>query len=318
MTPQASLHKRPLMKQLPRRPRGFTLIELLVAIAVIGILIAILLPAVQQAREAARRTQCRNHLKQLGLAVHNYHDAHTAMPPSRVEDWDAWLAGSPNFTGWWSWQTRLLPYLEQPALYDAVNYEINAFGCDPAVNKVIGATLPVLTCPSDPGTPAVHEFDDGFCAFPRPFGVTNYFVCRGGDRQHDPFDCPFLPEFIACNGVFPQVNTSLRFRDVRDGTSNTIAIGERPADSERYYGWWAAGGGTDCHALGDHVLDLNEGHYKGSPDNADDVIHYWSMHSGGSHFLLCDGSVRFISYSIDHNTYLALGSRDGGEAVGGF
>ncbi|NJN71141.1 MAG: DUF1559 domain-containing protein, partial [Nitrospira sp.] len=188
------------------------------------------LPAVQQAREAARRTQCRNNLKQLGLALHNYHDAHNGLPPSRIEDWDAYFAGSSTFPGWWSWQTRLLPYLDQSSLYAIVDYEADGFECNPAYNQLFEKSLPVLTCPSDPGTPAVFV-DDSYCPFSVRYASTNYFAARGSNRVHNPSTCTLLPQFIKCNGVFPKVGVSVKIDEIKDGTSNTIAVGERPADA---------------------------------------------------------------------------------------
>lgn len=285
--------------------------------AVIAVLIAILLPAIQQAREAARRTQCKNNLKQLGIALQNYHETNSLFPPSRADDWDAYLAGSPTFPGWWNWQTRLLPYMDQASLYNKIDYSADAFECNPAFNEILATQLPGLVCPSDPGTPGIHQFND-YCSYSQTFANTNYFGCRGSNRQHDPFSCLAFAKIGPCNGVFPRLNTSVGIQSITDGTSNTIAIGERGADRDQYWGWWAAGSGTDCHGLGDSVIDLNEGHYLGSPDNTGDMIHYWSLHPGGSQFLLCDGSVRFLSYSINHNTYVALGSRNGGETTGEF
>lgn len=106
--------------------------------------------------------------------------------------------------------------------------------------------------------------------------------------------------------------------DIADGTSTTLHVGERPVDEIGEWGWWAEGTGLDLHGLADHVLDCSEGLRPGVLGSLQDLTHFWSPHPGGAHFVLCDGSVKFFSYSINHNTFLALGSRDGGEVVGDF
>jgi prepilin-type processing-associated H-X9-DG protein len=120
------------------------------------------------------------------------------------------------------------------------------------------------------------------------------------------------------NGVFPDVNHVVRLAQITDGTSRTILLGERPADHEAYWGWWAAGRGFDDHGLADYVMDLSEGLHDGDSSGSADLLHYWSVHPGGAHFAMCDGSVRFLPYSIDPATFLALGSLNGNEIVSGF
>jgi prepilin-type processing-associated H-X9-DG protein len=120
------------------------------------------------------------------------------------------------------------------------------------------------------------------------------------------------------NGVFPDLNCVTRVADIRDGASQTLLLGERPAEPTAYWGWWATGFGFDSRGLGESVLDASEGLHAGDLAAGNDLLHYWSDHSGGAHFALCDGSVRFLSYSIDGQTLLTMGSRNGGEVVSEF
>lgn len=284
------------MRTYDRRD-GFTLIELLVVIAIIAILIALLLPAVQQAREAARRTQCKNNLKQYGLALHNYHDVHSRFPPSMI--YSATLPGS----RWWSWHVSILPQLEQANLHQQINTNIDALYAANALgnSQYTSVRLPVHNCASDP--------NGGI--FSRPgqipdLATTNYLACRGSVRFPDPG-----------NGIFPDRNVSTRMRDITDGTSNTIMVGERPVEVSKITPWWAAASGYDSHGLGDQVMDSFEGLFRGDL-NADlvDGRHWWSAHTGGAQFLLADGSSRFLSENMNHQTLLNLSDKRDGEVIG--
>jgi prepilin-type N-terminal cleavage/methylation domain-containing protein/prepilin-type processing-associated H-X9-DG protein len=281
--------------------KGFTLIELLVVIAIVAILIALLLPAVQQVREAARRMRCKNNLKQIGLALHNYHDTAGSLPPQAVVD-----RSGPEETGWWSWRVRILPQLEQNALYQQFDLREDIWANANKYKPYTSRKIEVFMCPSDPHVERIAEsfeyFPDG-----EAYALTSYFGSRGsGESSPD-------------DGVFPAVNHTVALKDITDGTSQTILIGERPADSSLEWGWWAAGVGIDGEGLGDHVLDAWEGFYSGDlSDTAADVTHFWSAHSGGAQFALCDGSVRFLSYAMDRDVFTALTTRDGGEVASGF
>jgi len=290
--------------------RAFTLVELLVVIAIIGLLVGLLLPAVQQAREAARRSQCMNNLHQIGLALHNYHDSHATFPPSAVVDWEIWESGVwPWPYGWWGWHARILPQIEQIALYRQIRFEDDLMDLLTEYNQTTGTKVEVFVCPSDPlGRDILSEhvvWPDGNEDDLR-FAHHTYFGSRGSTRD------------VPGNGVFPEINSVTRFRDIQDGTSNTLLAGERPTDHAHYYGWWAGGIGVDLTGLGDNVLDCSEGLRHGDVTNDADLTHYWSMHPGGAQFLYCDGSVQFLPYTIDHNAFLALGSRNGGEPVSSF
>lgn len=191
-----------------RRRMGFTLIELLVVIAIIAILIALLLPAVQQAREAARRAQCKNHLKQLALAVHNYSESHSRFPPSAAVNLGVTSTGN---NGSWSVHGRILPYLEQANLYSVV--DLNTAWDDQ--QAISGLKIPVFSCPSDPKSDVIRDPGGGKALlYPTCYGFNfgTWFVFNPVTRQGG--DGMFYP------------NASLSFRDVTDGTSNTLLIAE--------------------------------------------------------------------------------------------
>jgi prepilin-type N-terminal cleavage/methylation domain-containing protein/prepilin-type processing-associated H-X9-DG protein len=235
--------------------RGFTLIELLVVIAIIGILIALLLPAVQQAREAARRTQCRNNLKQLGIALHNYHDAHRVFPPAYVGNFSA--SGTINGVSYpddngngpsgFGWGALLLPQLDQQPLYNKFNFSLACW--DPANAAAAATKLPAFLCPSATGGEdgyLVDKFTSGTAAAPRdpqPFSpairfshshyVTNAGIHQPWGRSPSYSQDLSIPEPIPANGnqlahmdgAFYR-NSRIRIADVTDGTSGTIFIGE--------------------------------------------------------------------------------------------
>jgi prepilin-type N-terminal cleavage/methylation domain-containing protein/prepilin-type processing-associated H-X9-DG protein len=279
---------------------GFTLVELLVVIAIIGALVALLLPAVQAAREAAQRTQCQGNLRQLGLALHNYENAQAFFPASH----DALL---------WSWIAHSLPYLEEGALKDQIDFDQWPFG---NVQPTVGLPLPILQCPSDPRSPTVNRAIPGAA-----WAYTNYLGNTGTQASVPPRK--FLGDgMFRSPWDFPDTLASLPIDKVTDGTSNTLFVGERPiinwqAPSGEDAGWWAAGGGLPGPPTGrsDNVLDSSEGLRLGTPrtDMFDDMLHWWSHHPGGAHFAFVDGSTQFLSYDIDHNTLLAMSSRNGGE-----
>ena len=210
------------------RARGFTLIELLVVIAIIAVLIALLLPAVQQAREAARRTQCRNNLHQLGLALHNYHDAHSCFPPGSVASavgsalQDNTAGSRPN----WSALAMLLPYLDELAVYNASNFSLEAGNA--ANTTATRSPLNQFICPSD-GAPTVYN----------TYGLTNYLLVAGNNIYCRNANVTSLPR---CCGIF-YASSRVRIRDVRDGTSNTMGFGEGAVNisGDPFEHIWASG-----------------------------------------------------------------------------
>lgn len=196
---------------------------------------------------------------------------------------------------------RSLGLLQWP-LYEKFDFREDAFTECHKYKPLTSTKLPILLCPSDPNNERVYD-SDKFCPGGEAYALTNYFACRGSTRT--------LPG----NGVFPAVNRVTRIADITDGTSQTILLGERPADGQEWWGWWAAGAGIDDNGLGDSVLDLSEGfHRRGS----NGLSRYWSRHPGGAHFAICDGSVRLLSYAVDSRIVSAFGSRNGSEAVSGF
>jgi prepilin-type N-terminal cleavage/methylation domain-containing protein len=273
-------------------PRAFTLIELLVVIAIIAMLVALLLPAVQQAREAARRTQCRNHLKQYGLALHNYHSAHQIFPIGNV------------YNRYWTFQSMLLPFLDQEALYDRCNFNypgtcFNANVAGGPAKTAAGISLPIYACPSDPNSGQVYT--DPFTGL---IASGDYQGVMGTSQTNH-------------TGIFYS-NSRTAFRDVRDGTSNTFSMGERGIPNDLYWGFFLCGYG-DPSGLGDgdNLLTTRLGFAPGLPDGNHN-LHFWSYHAGGGHFQMGDGSVRFVSYSISFATFQALSTKSGREVIGEF
>ena len=307
---------------------GFTLVELLVVIAIIAILIALLLPAVQAVREAARRSSCLNNLKQTGLAFHHYHGVHGLFPPgylaSLVVETDP---AQDEIGSGIAWGTLLLPYLEQSAMYEAMNLQLPA---DQVVftapNLELGATpLRVFLCPSDDSEEQFHienEHGDELSevAFANYVGVYGYGPISAA---------PGLG-----TGVLYR-NSNMRFATILDGSSNTFAVGER-SHQLTHSTWFAAvpgavmdeghdGHGHAPHAAHGHeehemapVLVLghvSDDHARHTPNQGRHAANFSSQHPGGTHFLLCDGSVRFVSDSIQLDVYIAQGTRAGGEIV---
>lgn len=311
------------------RLRGFTLIELLVVIAIIAILIALLLPAVQQAREAARRTQCRNNLKQIGIALHNYHDTFRTFPPGYIaRNVSAMQPASAETGPGFGWATLLLPMLEQRNLYDSIDFTLDAVD-EP--NRTLGATvLPGFLCPTDPAPDK----------FPLPGGMligsSNYVGIYGyGSVTMMPGQG---------TGVFFR-NSAIRFRDITDGTSNTICVGERMHEHDfvnmldataANSTWYAAVPGVMRpagmmmmpmmtegpaslilgHVGQDGMMGMPAMHR--TPNTTNHIVHFSSQHTGGVQFLLCDGSVHFLSENIDYQTFRDLGERGDGHVLGKF
>jgi len=273
------------------RRRAFTLVELLVVIAIIGILIALLLPAVQAAREAARRSQCTNNLKQIGIALHNYHDTHKSFCPGWMINTPA--GGSPSGYGF---AVFLMPFMEQQGLYDALDpagytFWVTGHNTDPALGPIqdlLQTDIPSLRCPSD-NSDDLNKAIDGYST-----AVANYVACRGffyraGAASADN------------NGLLYGLSNK-KFRDIVDGTSNTFAVGEK-AKPNGAANWAGPGGlGTAANCGSSTSYKLNHP----SSNNA-----FSSKHPGGANFAMCDGSVTFISETIDYNNGTASGSNTG-------
>lgn len=299
------------------RQRGFTLIELLVVIAIIAILIALLLPAVQQAREAARRTQCKNNLKQLGLALHNYHDVARTFP-------SGWVCVDP-VTGQQSahdgvsgagWGTMILPYIEESNIYDQFDADVSI--ADPANAAFIDNIITAWQCPSDP-KPDKWEIEEegspGTVLAELP--TANYIGSFGTEEldgcENAPGTAP-VSNGGQCrgDGMFYH-NSKVRLRDITDGTTNTIMLGERKTDV--LLGWYSTWPGMVPE--GEEAFQRVLGSADHVPnDPAAHLDDFSSRHVGGAQFTLGDGSVRFISENIDEGIYHSLATIQGGEVTG--
>ncbi len=293
------------MARLPFR-RGFTLIELLVVIGIISVLIGLLLAAVMRVRAAAARTQCLNNQRQLGMALHHYHDAHGVLPPgcSFQDGKDP----HPHV----SWCVRLTPYLEQPAIWPAAQraFEQERFFLRPPHHPLLATVLRVFVCPADGRIQSPRQMSRFKMAF------TSYLGVEGTDQ-------------FKRDGLL-YLDSKVRFSQVTDGTSVTILLGERPPSADFVAGWWYAGWGQDKDGSAEMVLGVKErnvnryyrtpcppGPYEFSPGQFNDLcaaFHFWSPHAGGGHFCFADGSARFLAYSAAP-LMPALATRAGGEAV---
>lgn len=326
-------------KMLLKRKRGFTLIELLVVIAIIAILIALLLPAVQQAREAARRSTCKNNMKQMGLALHNYHDVYNTFPIGT-----RYSNNKPN-----NWRFALLPYMDQANIYEqaktVAGSDVNFWeGSGGTYN---GDTLlfkdkvitPIYMCPSS-ADPAIsyangvagqgsqsHQYVGIMGAYPDPAGRTNVSY----ETQYNSF---------ATNTGCLLINECKGMRDVTDGSSNTIIIGEQSRisssnpvlkRSDYTSGWagtsvtgtvaqWIAGSAMQ-HKFGTGVTSVFHSPNPSSTGTEANAQWDWntpltSYHTGGAHVLLADGGTRFLSENTDLLVIQKLSVRDDGLTIG--
>lgn len=280
---------------LKQKKFGFTLVELLVVIAIIGVLVDLLLPAVQQAREAARRMQCTNNLKQLALATHNHHDTYNAMPVSS-QNTDFAPAGRLR----WGWGSLVLPFIEQTALYELCQEQKSAAWGMSDANRVAAYTAPLeaFICPSCPvDANAPNDLYVTASWDTMQFSKSNYLANGGlcstwgssanGKRA-------YMGPWVKCS------KQGLRFSAITDGLSNTFLFGEGggkaadPADDDRMPGLW---GGTtnDRNAQPELVRHTFK------KLNSGEAVAFGSYHPGGANFALCDGSVRFIPETINSN-----------------
>jgi prepilin-type N-terminal cleavage/methylation domain-containing protein len=293
--------------------KGFTLIELLVVIAIIAILVALLLPAVQQAREAARRAQCKSNLKQIGVAMHNYHDVHRTLPPGFI---GVDLAtGTPNINGMnsFGWGTFILPMLDQGTLYKDFNTKVSLL--DPVNNPANEAPsqklLTAYRCPTDTAQD-VWDLGDASGNFLITLSSSNY-VGHFGTLELE--DCEMTPNQQCIGDGTLYHNSTTRFRDFTDGQSSTFVAGERRSgDPGDFNSTWVG-----APANGEEALARILGIADHTPNHEDAHLDdFSSQHVGGCHMLAGDGAVHFVGESIDEGVWKALGTRRGDELVGEF
>ena len=304
-----------------RSPRGFTLIELLVVIAIIGILIALLLPAVQKVRDAANRTVCTNNLKQIGLALHMFHDNNNQFPPGYTQSLQPPIVRYQLL----SWLGRILAYIDQGPLNARMEMDFDGDNYAFAHPDVYTHVIPTYKCPSDNRQYKAEAADRESA-----IALTGYLGVSGTNLR-------------ANDGVL-YWNSATKRNEITDGLSNTLLAGERPPGYNMVFGWWYNGTGQwdfsvsnppkysgSCAVLlglaeinikgnansSPELLRCPNGPYAFGPgtiDNPCDQFHFWSLHAGGSNFLLCDGSVHFFNYSAAP-VLTQMATRAGGEPV---
>jgi prepilin-type N-terminal cleavage/methylation domain-containing protein len=315
---------------MPRR-NAFTLVELLVVIAIIGVLIGLLLPAIQSAREAGRRMSCMNNLKQSGLAIHNYVSARKVFPPSSNSGFGrgVWLYGMIHSSDPTSMDIRLhsfasliLPYAEANDVFDAINYDLSSL--DPANQTAASNVLPMYRCPSYSGN--VYSKDPLYVAVVQydKFAIRNYTAIGAktisGLSGQDP-------SFPADGVMYPQ--SKVGFNSISDGTSKTLLLAETKEENAAVW----IDGSTAAVAARPYaenestgytleVVGINhENFFPQTPQNQNPIFQNWgpsSQHPGGANHLLCDGSVKFIQQTVDLSTYDALATRNGNDVVGDY
>ncbi len=292
--------------------RGFTLIELLVVIAITGVLVGLLLPAVQAAREASRRTQCRSNLHQIGVALHNYHDAFRCFPPGYVSAFDK--AGNDTGAGW-GWAALLLPTVEQTTLsksFSVIEPIESAFN-SPARITPVG----LYVCPSDTITPTwTAEKRDSL-------GNPLAAICQVASANYIGVFGVTEPG-IDGEGLFFR-DSKIAVRDITDGTSTTLMVGER---SQRWCQATWVGAVTDASLfppanspalpIPQNASGMILGHTSEGPPNAPglECNNFSSLHGQGANFLYADGHVGYISSVMDRGLFNALATRAGGETAG--
>ncbi len=312
---------------LKPRSKGFTLVELLVVIAIIGILIGLLLPAVQAVRSAARRMQCSNNLKQIGLAMHNYHGAFGKLP---YGSGSCCTPANPEAYGG-IWTTMILPYLEQKALYDKIDFNLHHMQLP---TEIVETVIPGYACPADAG--GAETILDGRFSRDNPAKAMGlwYTASMGPTR---PDSCPLCPagdtpspNNYCCQGnnfgtnagygypvgnsvgMFGRYHNSIRIEDVLDGTANTFMVGETLPRHCTFISAFAVNFNVSPTTIPINTMEDDRG--KGS-------TLWWltsgfkSRHAGGANFVMADGSVHFVMESIDFRLYNELGTRAGGEVV---
>ena len=288
------------------RRRGFSLVELLVVVTIIGLLVALLLPAVQAAREAGRRAQCGNNLKQIGLALHGYHDQWGQLPYS-----------DRDVGKWWNWQPRLLPFLEQDVEYQQLNFSDYSYQSDNLQH--LKRIHPEFLCPSDPTRNQLVQEEYASTFASNPLSQTDYAGCIGD--YMNATGVGLTPGYgnamkaVALRGMMGRWGWSAGFEDVHDGLSNTIMVGECIGSLCICQSFGFQSFATTAHPINYMNASLLATPATPAAPRWDESIGFRSLHPGGATFCMGDGSIHFFNDNLDGATYRALATRDGGEAV---
>jgi prepilin-type N-terminal cleavage/methylation domain-containing protein len=304
-----------------RRQAGFTLVELLVVIAIIGVLVALLLPAVQMARESANRMSCSNNMKQVGLALHNFHDTNKALPPHRLT------------FNYLTWPVMVMPFIEQQPLYDRFNIRAS-YASQPA--DVVQTNVEAYVCPSRRATPAISIGEPTQPIDPVQDGATGDYGGNAGDNagwDNGPSASKPAPNGVFVHGQMTTVGGliqtfkyDINFASISDGLSNTILIGEKAVDVSAVNHGGGEGDGPIYSGTAVCYTARTGGAFAGTiaqsirlPPPGPGTYPIWgSFHPGVCQFTLCDGSVRQIVTTLDQNTLHRLSVRDDGKPVDGF
>ncbi len=295
-----------------KTPRGMTLIEVLTTLAIVGLLMALLLPAVQSTREAARLVSCKNHLRQLGLAHHNYHASHACLPMGSSEH-STRSSGLP--AGSWGSAMALLPYLDRKE--EVASVQFNTLNCCVeimAIQASGGSRIdpasgykPVFACPTDPLSSQQHL--SGVTSYPCGRLFAGNYLGVSGDWNYNCYGTR------NGRGLLYTIS-SVRLEHVTDGTSHTILLGERGIPRDQGWGWLICGG-AECEQYIGTEKGISPSASGVSPIGfSDRITTFWSWHRGGANFLLADGSGRFLNQSIALPIIQGMGTKNQRENVG--
>ena len=309
-------------KRCRRQNGGFTLVELLVVIAIIGVLVALLLPAIQAAREAARRTQCINNMKQLGLSLLNYESARKALPSGSLP---RKLVAPGQYEGdKLSFITRVLPYMEDAGRYGTIDFTKPDWA-NPATLELLDDEIPAFICPSNNQGLYTNTYDERIGALHYPGvmgaagininmgGSTNYPLVKGVGFTAHPGDGGFADSGL----LF--IDSQIKLSMITDGTSNTMILGEHSWMTEKQLNFWLPGLSQGGSEGGPHVWAycMKNVAYPINSRTESPYNHasFGSLHPSGANFAMCDGSVQFLSDELELKIFQAAATRDYGETL---